>query len=47
MPTVGALLTTTAIVHESVTELADTKTDADGTVWHREKPADIVTISCY
>ena len=47
MPTVGALLTTTAIVHESVTELADTKTDADGTVWRREKPADIVTISCY
>ena len=46
LPTVGALLTTSAVVHE-IADLENTFTDPDGTVWHREKPADIVTISCY
>ena len=47
LPTVGALLTTSAVVHEIDADLENTFTDPDGTVWHREKPADIVTISCY
>ena len=39
--------TTSSVVHKVVADVATTKADADGIVWHREKPADIVTISCY
>ena len=35
--------TTSSVVHEVVADVATTKADADGIVWHREKPADIVT----